>query len=187
MAKLSYIRVLVYVNRKVYITKSTICTVVKMEIQDTEINWMEGYLNDPYLKVLVDEKPELTGQEIWESYDDSLFLTEKEGYVWFFANPNSNGGLSYGNVTTEDGKEFNASGCWSSRAGCINSRDFSVEVVDVSITDSKGVMERGYTFTGGAITVEKAREAMEYVEDCVGLEKTYKYESDEKVYIPSRE
>lgn len=157
-----------------------------MEIQDAKVKWMEGYLNDPYLQVLVDEKPELTGQEIWESYEDSLFLTEKEGYVWFFANPNSGGGLNYGDVTTEDGKEFNASGCWSSRAGCINSRDFSVEVVDVSITDAELVMERGYTFTGGAITVEKAKEAMSYVEEAAELEEMYTYDNDEKVYIPKK-
>lgn len=158
-----------------------------MKVLDAKVDWKEQYGNDPKLQVLVDSIPS-SNEMVYESaLNDELWYAEKGGYVSFYAGHPDKDGDGYGGrsytLKTTDG-EVVLTGPYSSRASVLNKHNL-IQCVDVSITTDKSVLEKGYTFTSGSITVEKAREAMEHIEGAE-LRKTSSAGGEPK-YIPVRE
>jgi len=159
-----------------------------MRILDCQVDWREDVANDPRLEVLVDEIPDRS--ELRFEHEDRIWCGIKDGFVSYFAwSGDGNGGGYCGQcfeVTTTDGEEVTLKGPWSSRAGCVNQRSFG-PVVDVRLTDDPTVLERGYTFRGGALTLSAAKQAIDLADEDVHLERRLKYSSDEPVWLPARD
>ena len=159
-----------------------------MKILDAQIAWREDVGNDPQLEVLVDETPDRCDLKF--EHEDSLWVAIDNGYVEYFAwsgNGNDGGysGRSF-QITTVDGEEVTLKGPWSSRAGCVNQRHFG-PVVDVRLATDPGVLERGYTFRTGTLTLSAAKQAIDLVDEDAHLEQVVKFDSDEPYWIPVRE
>jgi hypothetical protein len=160
----------------------------EIEVLDAEVDWMDGYLNDPSLRVRVDEIPDLS--ELRFEQDGKIWFAESGGYAKFFAwsGDGNDGGFSGRcfEITTEDGEDVTLKGPFSSRTGVVNQRGFG-PVVSVSVTTEEEVMERGYTFKSAALTLDKAREALEHVEEDCHFERVEKFDSDEPYWVPVRD
>ena len=159
-----------------------------MKILDAQIDWREDVGNDPSLEVLVDETPDRCDLQFEQ--EDSLWVAIDNGYVEYFTwsgNGNDGGysGRSF-QITTVDGEEDTLKGPWSSRAGCVNKRRFG-PVVDVRLATDPGVLERGYTFRNGTLTLSAAKQAIDLVDEDAHLEQVIKFDSDEPYWIPVRE
>ena len=89
-------------------------------------------------------------------------------------------------VTTVDGEQITLKGPWSSRAGCVNKRRFG-PVVDVRLATDPSVLEKGYTFQTGTLTLAAAKQAIDLTDDRAHLECVVKFDSDEPYWIPVRE
>ncbi len=141
----------------------------------SQVNWMEGYANSPVLQVLVDKIPDMSNA-IYLHHPDGLYFAEKDGYVRFFSYKGPGQGyagrcfpirVALGNGRLEQEVAMRAGrykeevlvGPWSSRAGVMNMYGFT-PCMEISITDDPGVMKRGYTFYGAAVTLEFAKEAV---------------------------
>lgn len=126
-----------------------------MEIRNIMIDWMEGYANDPEIKVLVDEIPK---DFIYEKRG-SLYFAEKEGCVRFFyyERPDRGYGGTKFELKMEDGSTVILKGPWSSNSMTMNGAGFNPSI-EVAMTEEVEVFKRGYTFYAGAMTVEKVRE-----------------------------
>lgn len=144
------------------------------------VDWKEGYLNDPKLRVLVDEIP-ARSELRFERHDDGLWYAEKDGYVEYFAwvGPGNEGGYagSCYEITTADGEQITLRGPWSSRAGAVNKRGFG-PCVDVSLTTKPEVFERGFTFQAGSLTLGTAKQAVDLVDDASHLEQVVEFDEE---------
>lgn len=159
-----------------------------MEIIDAQIDWREDVGNDPRLEVLVDETPDRT--DLRFEHEDGLWVAIDNGYVEYFAwsgegNDGGYSGRSF-EIITVDGDEVTLEGPWSSRAGCVNKRHFG-PVVDVRLATESAVLERGYTFQTGTLTLSAAKQAIDLVNEDAHLEQVIKFDSDEPYWIPVRE
>ena len=159
-----------------------------MKILDAQIDWREDVGNDPSLEVLVDETPDRCVLQFEQ--EDSLWVAIDNGYVEYFAwsgegNDGGYSGRSF-EITTVDGEQITLEGPWSSRAGCVNKRRFG-PVVDVRLATDPGVLERGYTFQTGTLTLSAAKQAIDLVDEDAHLEQVVKFDSDEPYWIPVRE
>lgn len=158
-----------------------------MRIEDAQVDWMEGYANDPKLQVLVDEIPDRS--ELRFEHEDGLWVAIENGYVEFFAwsGDGNDGGYSGRcfEITTVDGEEVTLKGPWSSRAGCVNKRSFG-PVVDVELATDPEVLERGYTFKAGTLTLSAAKQAIDLVDEASHLERVVKFDSDEPYWVVRR-
>lgn len=156
-----------------------------MRIIDAEVDWNEDYANDPRLQVQVDNIPPLESITFESAMDGKIWYGENNGYVRFFAGSPDRDGKGYSGrsftLNTRDG-EVVLNGPYSSRAGVMNKEGFG-PCVDVSMTTDAEVLEKGYTFTTGSITLEKAKKAIEYVEEAKGLRKK---SVGEPVWVPER-
>lgn len=158
-----------------------------MKILDAQIDWREHVGNDPQLEVLVDETPDRS--ELRFDHEDGLWIAIDNGYVEYFAwsgegNDGGYSGRSF-EITTVDGDEVTLKGPWSSRAGCVNKRRFG-PVVDVRLATDPGVLERGYTFQTGTLTLSAAKQAIDLVAEGAHLKRVIKFDSDEPYWIPVR-
>lgn len=132
-----------------------------MKILDAKVDWYKQYANHPVMKVLVDRIPKM--EELRYIYKDGLYYGELDGYVRFLYKMGDRqeegfGGTHYA-ITLVNGERKILKGPWSSRAGVANQLGFG-PCADVSMTEEKSVMERGYTFYGGgAITLPLLEEA----------------------------
>lgn len=159
-----------------------------MEVENVAVDFKHGYGNSPELEVQVDNIPDRS-EIIYQSTDNrKLWYGETDGYANFFAGHPDNPGDGYGSrkftLQTENG-EVVLTGPYSSRAGVINMKGFG-PVVGVKLTDDPDVIDRGYTFLSGSITLEKAQEAVDMVEGLT-LEKTVKFSNNEPYWIPQTE
>jgi len=157
-----------------------------MRIEDCQIDWREDVGNDPRLEVLVDETPDRS--DLRFEHEDGLWVAIDNGYVEFFSwsgdgNDGGYSGRSF-EITTVDGEQVTLKGPWSSRSGCVNKRRFG-PVVDVRITTDPGVLERGYTFKSGTLTLSAAKQAIDLVDEDAHLERVVKFE-DEPYWRPVR-
>ena len=150
-----------------------------MKILNAKVNWMKGYANDPYLEVLVDKIPR---DDLRYEQKGELFFAEHEGYVSFFAysGPGDGYGGSRFDIIMKDGSKKTLIGPWSSRPGVMNNAGFAL-CTGVSITDDPKVFERGHTFYGGNLTLEKAKEAATIAEVFM----VEKKDGDEKIFVVS--
>jgi hypothetical protein len=159
-----------------------------MRILDAQVDWREDVANDPRLEVLVDEIPERS--ELRFEHEDGIWCGIRNGYVEYFAwnGPENEGGYSGRcfEITTVDGESVTLQGPWSSRAGCVNKRRFG-PVVDVHLATDPEVLERGYTFRSGTLTLSAAKQAIDLADEGAHLERRIKFDSEEPYWIPVRD
>lgn len=159
-----------------------------MNILDAQVDWREDVGNDPRLEILVDETPERS--ELRFEHEDGLWAAVDNGYVEYFAwsGEGNDGGFSGRSfeITTVDGEQITLEGPWSSRAGCVNKRRVG-PVVDVRLATDPSVLEKGYTFRTGTVTLSAAKQAIDLTDHEAHLERVIKFDSDEPYWIPVRE
>jgi len=132
----------------------------RMKILRVRINWMLGWCNDPVPEVLVDKIPEECKlvYQVKKVGNCTAYFAECDGYVDFFwHNPLDEygyGGCKF-ELRTPKGVVV-VRGPWSSRSAVMNDLGFP-HSMEVSITDEPRVFERGYTFLGGNLLVEKLK------------------------------
>lgn len=155
-----------------------------MKVIDATVDWKEDVGNNPRLQVLVDEIPPMESMVFESAKNDQIWYAEKGGYVRFFSGHPDKDGSGYGGrsyTLNTQGGQVVLNGPYSSRAGVMNKEGFG-PCVDVSITSDPSVLKKGYTFSSGSITLDKAKEAIKHVEDAEGLRKTSL--SGEPIWIP---
>ncbi|MUV60610.1 hypothetical protein [Halobacterium sp. CBA1126] len=159
-----------------------------MNVLDAQIDWREDVGNDPRLEVLVDEIPDRS--DLRFEQEGNLWVGEYEGYVEYFAwsGDGNDGGFSGRcfEVTTTDDETVTLKGPWSSRAGCVNKQGLG-PVVDVRLTTDRDVLERGYTFKSGSLTLRAAKRAIDLAADDGHLERVLKFDDEEPYWVPTRE
>ena len=157
-----------------------------MRVINAEVDWKEDVANNPRLQVLVDEIPPIESMVFQSAGDRRIWYAEKDGYVRFFSGHPETDGDGYGGrsyeLNTKEGSVV-LNGPYSSRAGVMNKKGLG-PCVDVSVTTDPNVLEKGYTFNSGSITLEKAKEAIKHVDEAEGLKKTSL--SGEPIWIPYR-
>jgi hypothetical protein len=126
---------------------------------------MSHWANSPTLRVLVDELPHPDEfiYEAKETGSGTAYYGEIDGFISFMHHsPKDESG--YGGTTFTlrvkrgiSDEEVKVKGPWSSNAAAMNGLGFG-PCLDVSVTDDEGVWARGWTFTSGAITLEKVQE-----------------------------
>jgi hypothetical protein len=89
-------------------------------------------------------------------------------------------------ITTVDGESVTLCGPYSSRAGCVNQRRFG-PVVNVQLATDPSVLEKGYTFRTGTLTLSAAKQAIDLADDDGHFERIKKFDNDEPYWIPVRE
>jgi hypothetical protein len=121
---------------------------------------MEQYANEPNLYLLLKDFLK-TGELTYEKRGDCYFA-EKDGYVDFYhyVGPSDGYGGRHFTITMKDGSEKILEGPWSSRASVMNREGFT-PCIEATITESKEVWAKGYTFYASAVTVEVAKQALE--------------------------
>lgn len=144
-----------------------------MKIVDAQINWHEGFVNPPSVRILVDEELIPYGDRVWRKLPAkrSTLSSEQElivgdiskpdpnwfayvfrqgGYTDFFTwggEPDQGFGGSKKVIKLDDGTEETIIGGWSTSPRILNEADPDAKpVVDVSFTTDPKVMEKGYTF-----------------------------------------
>jgi len=162
-----------------------------MKILDARINWNEWYCNDPELQVLVDKIPEhkdlnyKVKQANYGTVIYNLYLAEKEGYVAFLAWSGTKNDGGYCGAEWQiiaNGKPITVRGPWSSRSGVMNGH-FETQCMEVAITDDPEAFKKGYTFIGGALTVEKVlKEVLPFFHHSVSLLKLVDKQDGEITY-----
>jgi hypothetical protein len=88
-------------------------------------------------------------------------------------------------IATVEGEQVTLKGPWSSRAGCVNKRSFG-PVVDVRLATDPSVLEKGYTFKSGTLTLSAAKQAIDRADADAHLERVVKFDSDEPYWVPVR-
>lgn len=155
-----------------------------MKILDAQVDWREDVGNDPRLEVLVDEIPERS--ELRFEHEDGLWVAIEDGYAEYFAwsGDGNDGGFSGRSfeITTIDGEQVTLRGPWSSRAGCLNKRSFG-PVVDVHLATDPSVLEKGYTFKSGTLTLSAARQAIDLTDEDAYLERVVKFDAEEPYWV----
>jgi len=156
-----------------------------MKILDAQVDWREDVGKDPRLEVLVDEIPKRS--ELLFEHEDSLWVAIENGYVEYFAwsgegNDGGYSGRSF-EIMTVDGEQVTLRGPWSSRAGCVNKRRFG-PVVDVRLATDPSVLEKGYTFKSGTLTLSAAKQAIDLTDEDAHLERVVKFDSQEPYWRP---
>lgn len=156
-----------------------------MNILDAQVDWREDVGNDPRLEVLVDDTPERS--ELRFEHEDSLWTAIDNGYVEYFAwsGDGNDGGFSGRSfeITTVDGEQVTLEGPWSSRAGCVNKRRFG-PVVDVRMATDPSVLEKGYTFRTGTLTLSAAKQAIDLADEDFQFKRVEKFDSNEPYWVP---
>ncbi|GAB3328310.1 hypothetical protein [Haloplanus salinarum] len=158
-----------------------------MKLLDAQVDWREDVGNDPRLEVLVDEIPDRSGLRF--EHEDVLWVAIDNGYVEYFSwsgdgNDGGYSGRSF-EITTVDGEQVTLKGPWSSRAGCVNKRSFG-PVVDVRMATDPDVLERGYTFRTGTLTLSAVKQAIDLTDEDAHLERVIKFDSNEPYWRPVR-
>lgn len=148
-----------------------------MKILKAKVHWYgPNVLNAPDLQVLVDKIPEW-GPRIYERkgrIGQFYFFSEVEGYVVYFVwsgkgNDGGYGGAVWRIKARVKGKirRITVKGAWSSRCSVMNQMGFP-HSMETEITDDPESFERGDTFFAGALTIERAKEAVALVETQLG-------------------
>jgi len=136
-------------------------------VLDATVNWYHGYANTPQLTVLLETIPTIQDTTFQSTTDNTFWYGETNtGVAYFYAgHPDNNGNGFAGRSFTlpTDTGEVTLVGPGDSRAGVANKHGFG-PVLDVSMTDDPAVMECGYTFTAGAITLDLAVEAVSLID-----------------------
>ena len=68
----------------------------------------------------------------------------------------------------------------------MNKRRFG-PVVDVRLATDPAVLERGYTFKSGTLTLSAAKQAIDRANEDAHLERVVKFDSDEPYWVPVRD
>ena len=152
-----------------------------MKILKAKVHWWEpNVLNAPDLQVLVDKIPKFESLVYKRKQHgrEWLFLAEKEGYVSFYYWSGKGNDGGYGGMKipikvliNRKVRRVTLKGPWSSRCSTMNLAGFP-HSMEVSITDKPQVLEDGYTFRAGAITIPKVQEAIKLLSERVELIKT---------------
>lgn len=126
----------------------------KMKVRNIMVDWMEGYLNDPDIKVIVDRIPEI--EEMVFERRGTLYFAHEDGYVNFYSynHPGDGYGGRKFTLNMKDGTQSILKGPWSSNSASMNNAGFPPSA-EVSITDKEQTWVEGHTFYAGAMTVEK--------------------------------
>jgi len=158
-----------------------------MKIEDAQVDWREDVGNDPRLEVLVDEIPDRSNLRF--EHEDGLWVAIQDGFVSYFSwsGDGNDGGYSGRcfEITTVEGESLTLRGPWSSRAGCVNKRSFG-PVADVHLATDPEVLERGYTFKSGTLTLSAAKQAIDLTDEEAHFERVIKFDSDEPYWVPVR-
>jgi len=109
---------------------------------------------------------------LWYAESDDGFVSY---FAWSGGQQDGYSGRHF-DITTVEGEEVTLKGPWSSRAGVMNKAGYG-PCMDVVYNSTNS----------GAITVDRAEEAIdEFLED-VELERTVKFSNDEPYWVPTRE
>lgn len=165
-----------------------------MQILDAQIDWREDVGNDPILEVLIDEYPDISDMVFEkitiEGAKTDLYYAELDGFTRYFAWSGDGNDGGYGGDTftikLKTGGEVTLKGPYSSRTGIVNKYSYG-PVIDTNTTDNEKVLERGYTYRRRSITVEKAKEALNYIDEDITLNRVVRYDNNEPYYVPQRE
>lgn len=129
-----------------------------MQVIDAKVDWYKEYCNLPVLQVLVDQIPSWDTLR-WEKHNH-IYYCISSGYVahlFYKRSGHGFGGSSY-KLKMKDGSIAELRGPFSTRASILNYFDI-VQCTDVSLTDEPKVLEKGYTYYSGCITLELAKQA----------------------------
>ena len=159
-----------------------------MELRDAQVDWREEVANEPRLEVLVDKTPDRS--DLRFEHDDGYYVAIDNGYVEYFAwsGDGNDGGFSGRSfeITTVDGEQVTLKGPWSSRAGCVNQLSFG-PVVDMRMATDPKVLERGYTFRTGTLTLAAAKQAIDLADEDVHFERVVRFSDDEPYWVIRRD
>lgn len=156
-----------------------------MKALKAKIRWSKEWSNPPTLEILVDTLEENLFYYHKKVNSNTLWFAEKNGLVRFYAeNPRDREGYAGHTfrIMTING-EYDLKGPWSSRSGVMNK--YFKQCMEVSLTDDPDAYERGYTFYGGAVTLEFAEDAIKLVEES-RVELIKVKNRDEFVYVPRK-
>lgn len=160
-----------------------------MQVLDAQVDWREDVANDPKLEVLIDGVPDRSEMRFEHDSERGLWYADHEGYAEFFkwSGPENEGGYGGRNytITTVDGEEVTLRGPWSSRAGVLNKFGFG-PCVSVRLATNPDVLDRGHTFSAGAVTLEAAKQAIDMAETASHLERVEKFSGNEPYWVPKR-
>lgn len=134
-----------------------------MKILNANIDWHDSFSNPPTLQILVDKIP--CHEDLVYKQKGSLYFAEYAGYVnfYFYDNPSKGFAGRVFEVNVENRGMVKLIGPWSSCSEAMNRNRFTPSL-EVNITDEKDVFKIGHTYCAGAITVEKAKEALIYIQ-----------------------
>ncbi len=134
-----------------------------MKILKAKINWFNDFCNSPTLQILVDTIPDC--ELLRYKKKGPLYYAELDGYVnfYYYTNPDEGFGGRKFHIILEDSSEVVLKGPWSSSASFMNGAGFT-PCMEINITAELESFERGFTFCAAAITVEKAKEALRFIQ-----------------------
>lgn len=135
--------------------------------------------------MFVDEIPDRS--ELRLEHENVIWCDIDNRYANFFAwsGAGNDGGFSgrcFENTTIE-GEQVTVRGPWSSPAGGGNQRSFG-PVVDVRLATDPAVLDRGYTFRSGTLTLPAAKQALDLAADASHLKGVEKFDADEPYWVP---
>jgi len=140
-----------------------------MKILAAKVRNYSEFDNLPTLEVLVDKIPDY--DSLVYDQKGSSYFAEKDGYVNFFHYKNPGEGYGGHKFTINvNGEQKDLYGPWSSNSEAMCQAGFQ-RSVDVSLTDDPKVMEKGHTFYGAHLTLEKFIEACDVAHCVFGQDK----------------
>lgn len=110
-------------------------------ITNIAINWMDGFSNNPSIKIESDQKVEWPNSDrpVWAKYASGIHVAQLPGsdFVHYFytdGKPTEGfGGRLFEGRFRDTGDSFRYRGAWSSRAACVNAEmSEGLQVVDVT-------------------------------------------------------
>jgi len=136
-----------------------------MKILKAKVRNSTEFDNLPTLEVLVDEIPDY--KSLVYEQKGCCYFAEKDGLVdfYYYSSPGEGYGGSKFSIIMKDGSTKVLEGPWSGNSLGMEQAGF-MRSVNVSLTDDPKVFEKGYTFSGAHLTLDKFIEACK-VADCL--------------------
>ena len=123
-----------------------------MEILKARIDWNDGFVNYPTIRMLVDKVPD--HREMAYEMREGLYFAESGGYVsyLYWVRPDMGYGGRTFELTMKDGTKKYLKGPWSSNSMHANDLGF-IPSIEAIVTADPYVWERGHTFFAGSVTI----------------------------------
>lgn len=124
-----------------------------MKITSVEVDWMDGWANDPRWIVTLDQPvPDMDDPRLKHEMRGDLYRADLGDYVHYiyYKGPSQGYGGRRMNIWLADGTLKGLIGGWSSRAGCVNMAWPENMIVDVGVREP----EFKYSLTAAAVRME---------------------------------